>query len=295
MIVILGATGLVGSHLKMILKESGREVWSPNRQDLALLSRDDSCEQTQRLIAYFVKAKIVINTLGIAPGFGDQRQKDVYWIQKNILEIALEYKIPKIISFSALSRFTDSSKIPYLRYKYQLDEMVLNSPCQNPFENDCDLQRYIIKPSLIFDPKGKSTQFFKLLSKAPLLFLPKSAIRSQENLDENSYKVAPIILSDLLEFVMTLITRSLPSGTFELGSHTYLMSEYLRLFNPSLKTLSMPEPIFSGMMSLLKPIFPGVAGKYAFALLRAGSTPISDDFERVMGRKTMPIDSRLMI
>lgn len=300
MVIILGATGLVGSQLQTVFEAAGHNVWAPTRAELrSFFEGSQTVEEESKtdLKVRMRDAKILINTLGVAPGYGERKQREVYLLQEAILSIALELKIPTIISFSALSHAPNTEEIPYLRYKLAIDALLLTTDRKgDTSEIDNGLRRYIIKPSLIFDPKGKSTQFFKLLAKSPILSLPKLALRRGTSQEKNAgitqsypFEVSPITTEDLIEFVMTLLTENYPSGIYEVGGVNYLISEYLQLFNPKIKIMPVPEILFAKIMGAMKIILPSVAGKYAYQLLKAGSTPKQNDFPRVMGRAANPI------
>lgn len=61
---------------------------------------------------------------------------------------------------------------------------------------------------------------------------------------------------------------------------------YLKQFNPKLIILPLPEWIMKLSMGLLGLLMPAIAGKYAYQLLKAGSTHQRDDFLKVMGYPT---------
>lgn len=296
MIIILGSSGLIGSQLKEKFLAQGKTIWAPTRDELMLLKKgkeefdckSQSSRDYENILMYFRQATILISTIGIAPGLAEVAQREVYQLQKLILTIALEHQIPTIISFSALSH-AQSDAIPYLHYKYLLDEFLLNYKSSPENIDKSRLKRYVIKPSLVFSEVGESTRFFQRLAGFPIIGLPKLAIDPGKSIEAHQYEVTPIVLKELIEFVMTLLVQNVPSGVFEVGSHRYRLGEYLQSFNPDLKIVSIPEFVFKNMMSILKPIWPGITGRYAAMLLSAGSTPISDDFERIMGRKTARI------
>lgn len=260
MIILLGSTGMVGSHIAKALKQQNLEHWLPNRSELS---------QLDQLAEFINNETIIINAIGIAPGFGDAKHKAVYEVQKAFLDRCIELGVKKIISLSALSQYPNPNEIPYLKYKYALDQHLLES-------NICS---YIVRPSLVYADNGASTKFFKKLSKLPILAFPKNP----------NYAVSPIHIDDLVNFIMALLPLDLPSQIFEVGTEIITLSNYLKRFNPKLIILPLPEWMMATSMNVLGAVMPSIAGKYAFALLRAGSVNTRDDYQLIMGKKARKI------
>lgn len=260
MIVLLGSTGMVGSHIAKALKQQNLEHWLPNRSELS---------QLDQLAEFINNETIIINAIGIAPGFGDEKHKAVYEVQKAFLDRCIELGAQKIIYLSALTQYPNPTEIPYLKYKYALDQHLLES-------NICS---YIVRPSLVYADNGASTKFFKKLSKLPILAFPKNP----------NYAVSPIHIDDLVNFIMALLPLNLPSQTFEVGTEIIILSNYLKRFNPKLIILPLPEWMMATSMNVLGTVMPSIAGKYAFALLRAGSVNTRDDYQLIMGKKARKI------
>ena len=130
MIILLGSTGMVGSHIAKALKQQNREYWLPNRTELT---------QLDKLTELINHETIIINAIGIAPGFGENKHKTVYDVQKAFLDRCIELGVKKIISLSALSQYPNPTEIPYLKYKYALDQYLLDS----------NITSYIVRPSLV--------------------------------------------------------------------------------------------------------------------------------------------------
>lgn len=256
MIIILGGSGMVGSAIIQSLQKLQRSYWAPNRKELTEL---DS------LNTKITPDTIVINAIGIAPGFGEKKNHEVYIAQKQFLDRCIELGVTKIISLSALSQYPKPSEIPYLKYKYLLDEHLLKS----------NVTTYIVRPSLIYSEQGASTQFFKKLSKLPILAFPKNP----------NFAVSPIDIEDLTNFIIKLIELDLPSQIFEVGSGKISMSNYFKAFNHKIIICPLPEWMMAISMNALGVVLPSIAGKYAFALLRSGSINQRDDYTSIMGEK----------
>lgn len=260
MIILLGSTGMVGSHIAAALKQQNLECWLPNRSELT---------QLDKLTDLINHETIIINAIGIAPGFGETKHKAVYEVQKAFLDRCIELGVKKIISLSALSQYPNPTEIPYLKYKYALDQYLLDS----------NITSYIVRPSLVYADKGASTKFFKKLSKLPILAFPKNP----------NYAVSPIHIDDLVNFIMALLPMDLPSQTFEVGTEIITLGNYLKRFNSKLIILPLPEWMMATSMNVLGTVLPSIAGKYAFALLRAGSINTRDDYQSIMGKKARKI------
>lgn len=163
MIILLGGTGMMGRRIAHQLIQNKHDVWQPSRQWLLDFQNEDNTETLhQELQQKVSKDTILINTIGIAPGFGNQPHKTAYATQKAIIDYCLQQNINKVITLSALSHYPNPEDIPYLHYKYRLDNELLNSATTS----------YIVRPSLIYAKDGASTRFFKLLTKSPILAFP---------------------------------------------------------------------------------------------------------------------------
>lgn len=285
MIIVLGRTGLIGNALYQSLIAQGKEVWAPSREWLSAFDEDLSGRYALELSTYLTSNTIIINTLGLSPAIGERKQKALYDRLLKFFKIIVSARVGKIISLSALSHHEDSSKIPYLKYKYQLDQWLLAM----------HEETYIIKPSLVYSENGASTQFFKKLSQMPVVILPKmpetllpsgnsQAFQSQH---QKQYTVSPIQLDDLIMFIEKLMFGSFNAGIYEVGSEEITIEHYLRLFNPKLKVKEISERAFQIAMNAFGLIQPEIAGNYAYQLLKTGSTPKNNRFVEVVGRTAL--------
>ena len=260
MIIILGSSGVIGTHIIEKLKQNNINYCAPSRKEL---------NEPEKFDPILNQHTIIINAIGIAPGYGDAKHQAVYLAQKKFLDHCIKLGVQKIISLSALSQYDSPDDIPYLKYRRQLDQYLLNSTNST----------YIVRPSLVYSDKGVSTQFFKKLSKLPILAFP----------NKDGYCVSPIHIDDLVDFIVVLLNTNLPSQVFEVGTEKITLGNYLKLFNPKLIILPLPEWMMTLSMNMLGIVLPSIAGKYAYKLLKAGSFNQRDDFEKIMQRKAREV------
>ncbi|MHC5226371.1 hypothetical protein [Ignatzschineria sp. LJL83] len=287
MIILLGRTGMIGNALYQSLIAQGKEIWAPSRAWLSEFDKDVSGRYELELRAYLTADTMIINTLGLSPAIGDRKQKALYERLLKFFKIAVSARIGRILSLSALSHYADYAKIPYLKYKYQLDQWLLTMHEAS----------YIIKPSLVYAENGASTRFFQRLSQMPVIMLPKMPetlcsignARSFENqnLNQEQYSVSPIQLEDLIVFIEKLMFGDFNAGTYEVGSEDITIENYLRQFNSKLKVQTISERAFQIAMNAFGIIQPKIAGNHAYQLLKAGSTPKDNRFAEVVGRKAL--------
>lgn len=173
-IILLGATGLVGSEILKLLKNSQHEVLIPTRRKIENISSNmvqeinSSIPTALKTLDENSKAQVIICALGSTIKKA-KTQENFIKIDKELpLEIFKEYsKHTKVILISALGA-KSSSKIFYNRVKGELEDELIALKFK---------KTHIIKPSLIIGQRNEYRALEKLsqnLLKNINHFTPKS-------------------------------------------------------------------------------------------------------------------------
>lgn len=194
-ILLVGANGFIGSALLRHLLAAGHEVTACVRNPQALKQRHPqlpcvtadytshrTTAQWQPLLRGF---DVVINSVGVIRERGDNTFAQLHAQGPMALFAACATAgITAVIQISALgaghphgSRFLES--------KQQADAFLLGLP----------LQSYVLRPSLVYGPGGKSSLFFKAIAALPLIPLP----------DRGGQQVQPVAVDDLARIVAACV------------------------------------------------------------------------------------------
>src|SRR5688572_30511387 len=157
-VLVSGATGFIGSHLIDALLANGHEVIAAARNTHKLADRfmgvtvielDFTAPlQPKDLQAHLVNVDVVINTVGIIAETTTQSFRMLHGEFPRILFKACELAgVKRVIHISALGAEVDA-KSRYHASKYIADSYL----------RTLNIQSVIVKPSLVFGARGKSTE-----------------------------------------------------------------------------------------------------------------------------------------
>lgn len=215
-ILILGASGLIGSHLMQALGEAGCTVVGASRHRPAHVDAGQWCTLDfakmtepaawQALLPGF---DAVINCVGIIrephPGDFDTLQRAA---PVALFAACESLGIGRVVQISALGSAVDAAT-PYWRSKGAAE---------------LDLRRRklascIVRPSLVYGDEGASSQMFLLLATLPLCALPLAG----------RARVQPIHVDDLCAVLVKIITGSapMPAEIATVGPRALCLADYL--------------------------------------------------------------------
>lgn len=192
-ILILGASGFIGSHLAIALSRSGHEIICaikhfPPPTDLhnfTCIPVDYTCDFSIDVW----KARIsgintVINAIGIIKEQGEQTFEALHeWAPKALFSASAAEKM-LIIQISALGA-DERARSKYHVSKKAADDYLLSITDK----------AIIVQPSLVYGPGGASASIFNLMASLPLIPLPGAG----------DQKIQPIHIDDLTQAVVALI------------------------------------------------------------------------------------------
>jgi len=191
-ILVVGATGFVGSAIYRSLLESGYEVVAGIRNlkafDGASIKIDFvHLEDDKEFVTKLRGFDVVVNAVGIIAETKTQTFEQMHTIAPIVLfDACKEAGVKKVIHISALGSQQGTTK--YHRSKNKADEYL----------RDLDLDYAILHPSVVYGDDGKSTALFQALATLPLTPI----------VGDGEQKLQPIRIEDLVATVKQAIVSS---------------------------------------------------------------------------------------
>lgn len=236
-VLILGATGLIGSHAVRALRGAGCTVVGVSRRrpagelpqhwleaDLGDLTRE------QDWLPLLAGVDAVVNCVGIIREARPGDFERLHHAAPVALFAACErLGVRRVVQVSALGSHPDAATA-YWRSKGAAEVDLLAR----------DLDSTIIRPSLVYGEDGASSVMFRMLATLPALMMPMA----------HGARVQPIHVDDLVAVIVKLVTASSP-GPRELavvGPRATTMAGYLGDLRSGMQAppgwvLDLPLPI----------------------------------------------------
>ena len=186
-ILLTGASGFIGSHIKNVLDTAGFDVVAPSHHQadfMRMLSADD-------WLPLLDSIDVVINAVGIIVETKHHSFENLHAIAPSALFQACEKAgIERVIQLSALGA-DENSYTDYQRSKYQA-ELTLRKT---------DPDWFVLRPSLVYGEGGASMVLFKQLSQLPVIAFPEGG----------KQWIQPVHVSDLVYVVLECIKSETPT------------------------------------------------------------------------------------
>ncbi len=239
-IVVLGASGYVGSHLVSKLAERGADVRclvrrSSEPADMDFLRSCGARVFTGDLSSIdsatspaFDGADMAVHLIGsIAPHKGENLQELHLRKTQHLIDECVAYQIPRVLLVSALG-VSDQAKTKYHATKWQSEEALRSS----------QLQHLIARPSLIVG-RQVGQRDSKLVSRYCQLILNRPTVPLIEG---GTNKIQPVFIGDLAEALTNLIASGEFNGrAIELGGpEVVTMHQFVEML---MKVLGVDKPL----------------------------------------------------
>lgn len=216
-ILIVGASGFIGSHLATALADAGHEIICairqlPPQQELAgftIIPVDYTCDLTaDDWKATLSGIDIVINAVGIIKERGKQTFEALHVHAPKTLFKACAAVHIQVIQISALGADKEAASRYHLSKKVA-DDYLLSVASK----------AIIVQPSLVYGPGGASANLFNLLASLPIIPLPGAG----------DQKIQPIHISDLTQAIVALIKNEQYFGkrVHLVGPEPLILQQYL--------------------------------------------------------------------
>jgi len=274
-ILLCGASGFVGRHLEIALRDAGHQVRRGVRQprgagDIAIDYRNDS--DIASWIPRLAGIDAVVNAVGVLRDSKTQPMAQLHdAVPRALFAAAAQSGIKRIVQISALGAGSGINTA-YMQSKQAADD----------FLQTLDVDWAILRPSLIYGKDGASTHMFMLLSHMPLLILPEAG----------KQMVQPVHIDDIAQAVVNLLcaTGSPPLRQIiecvgaEEVTLAGLISSYRtqRGGNPPI-VLAVPKIMLNTVAWIGDRIPALPVGSDTLEMLAAGSTGNGDRFVSLLG------------
>jgi NADH dehydrogenase len=286
-IVVIGATGFVGSHLVPWLAGSGHRVRAISRSGRTVSDWPESVvglagdvETGNGLAAAMLGADAVVHLVAIPRETGGRNfeQVNVHGVER-ALEAAREAGVRRFVHLSALG-VTDDPKLRFLSSKWRGEALVRESM----------LDWVVIRPPLLF---GEGDGFFNLI-KTTLTWWSPGIVAIP---GDGGTRFQPLSVDDLALAIERSLTDAGRAGSvYELGGPDYLtyadiVDRVMAVTGRRRLKLNMPIPLISALTTVtdrLLPIFP-VSHDQIGSLSQPNFTDL-DAFERAFGKSPRPLD-----
>ncbi|WP_018153066.1 SDR family oxidoreductase [Leeia oryzae] len=240
-VLVLGASGLIGSHVTTALRLAGHEVTGVGRRQPASTDAHhwqvidfDRMTTPEAWLPLLDSIDAVVNCVGI---IREPRPGDFDLLHRAVpvaLFAACEQRsVPRVIQVSALGS-AETAPTPYWRTKGAAETDLLQR----------QLNATILRPSIVYGPQGASSKMFRMLATLPMLAMPFA----------RRARVQPIHAADLAEVVVKLITmqEGAPKVLATVGPRDMTMAEYLEDLRSGMQAapgmvLDLPDVVSSVM------------------------------------------------
>lgn len=269
-ILLSGASGFIGSHIAEALHAGGHEVVAVTRANGVDFMRMQAVDDWLCLLAGI---DVVINSVGIITETRGQTFEAVHHHAPAALFQACVHRgIKRVIQISALG--ADACAVtPYQLTKKAADDVL----------RSLALEWFVLRPSLVFGPGGKSTVLFQRLARLPVIPLP----------GRGTQRIQPVHVDDLVAAVMLCLTATQVQRTIDVvGPRAMTFAEWLqRLRIHSGRamglTFSIPDVLLMALSQLLRHAFP-LLQPDNLRMLQLGNTADVHPLAQLLGR--MPRD-----
>ena len=264
-ILLIGATGFIGSHIAKVLKAQGHHVVGCVRNP-ARDSNDIPCnfytDTSKNVWKKRLKNKdCVINAVGIITQTRHNTFETVHTeAPKALFDACKDLKIKRIIHISALG-VSKKSQTAYNNTKKAADDYLLS----------LNLPAVILRPSWLYGAGSRSFELLCAFSALPITPL----------VDNGAYKVQPIKIEEFARAVAWLVQDQTLSGIVEVGGAQKLpisrMHEFLRQWLKLKPTYALPIPsvIVKHLVKLGDTVFKGPVNSASFDMLTRNN--VTDD------------------
>ncbi|HQS57530.1 MAG: hypothetical protein B7Y56_09345 [Gallionellales bacterium 35-53-114] len=274
-ILLCGASGFVGRHLEIALRDAGHQVRRGVRlprgaDDIAINYRLDT--EIADWLPRLKGIDAVVNAVGVLRDSKAQPMAQLHdAVPRALFAAAAQSGIKRIVQISALGAGSGINT-SYMQTKQAADD----------FLQTLDVDWAILRPSLIYGKDGASTRMFMLLSHMPLLMLPEGGRQMLQ----------PVHIDDIAQAVIKLLaaTGSPPLrqiiecvGAEEVTLAGLIASYRMQRGGKAPLVLAVPGFMLNSVAWIGDRIPALPVGNDTLEMLAAGSTGNGDRFVKLLG------------
>ncbi|MDB5777657.1 MAG: hypothetical protein JWP79_2169 [Polaromonas sp.] len=288
-ILVVGASGFIGSRLVRALAAQGHHVVGASRSrephsPLWAFVRVDFAQVPEPAwwVPQLQGIDVVINAVGIFRESASQTFEALHHRAPVALFAACALaEVPRVIQLSALGSDHQAATAYHLS-KRAADEALRGLP----------VTATIVQPSLVYAPQGASARFFNQLAVLPVLALPEGAL------------VQPVHIDDVVRGILALVApapAALPQaasrtlafvGPVPLTLRHYLaeLRQALGLARPA-AVLELPGRLCLALAAVAGRFPAGFVDRDAVSMLLRGNVADPEPFTRLLGHPPRPVAS----
>ena len=279
-ILIVGASGFIGSHLATALADAGHEIVCairklPPREELAgfaYIPVDYTCEITMNEWKTTLSGiDVVINAVGIIREQGRQTFEALHERAPKALFAACASANIQVIQISALGADKAASSHYHLSKKAADDYLF-----------SVTSKAVIVQPSLVYGPGGASASLFNLLASLPIIPLPGAG----------DQKIQPIHISDLTQAIVALINNKQYFGkrVYLVGPEPLTLQKYLEELRQMMRLgpgrfVHIPLKLVELAAQIGKWLKKGIFDVETWQMLKRGNIADSEITKKLLGRE----------
>lgn len=265
-VLLTGASGFVGRKILQVLEGRGHEVVGVSRANGIdfrwMLAEADWRPQLKGVEA-------VVNSVGIIVESVDQRFDTLHHRAPGALFRACAAAgVRRVVQISALGAVPGAAT-GYLRSKHAGDEILRGLP----------LEGWVLRPSLVYGPGGRSTALFRRLSGLPLIPL----------VGQGDQRIQPVHLDDLAAAVAICLETAIEARTVDVvGPQVMTFAQWLQRLRAQsgrheARTLPLPVPWLLALSRIGRHLMP-LCHPDNLRMLQQGSTADPAPLAALLGR-----------
>jgi nucleoside-diphosphate-sugar epimerase len=223
-VLLIGATGFLGSHLSQAMLAAGHEVIHVRRRTragrmapgLRCIPGDFAVDhQPADWVARLQGVDVVVNAAGILRESRSQRFEAIHVRGPCALfDACVQAGVRRVVQVSALGADA-SARSAYHHSKRTADEHLLRLP----------VSAAVVRPSLLYGPGGTSARLFSLLAALPLLPVP----------GKGQQMIQPLHVEDAVRAILALLPEKACQGRVDLvGPAPLSLKDFLLTLRQSL-------------------------------------------------------------
>ncbi|HEY0502251.1 MAG TPA: SDR family oxidoreductase [Lysobacter sp.] len=279
-VLVVGATGLIGAAIVQALLRRGHDV-TPGVRDTAQALRRWPGRRAVAVdmaldvgvadwVARLMGIEAVVNAAGIfREHAGDTFHAVHEAAPKALFEACTRARVRRVVQVSALGADPRAESAFHLS-KRAADHALLDLP----------LDACVVRPSLVFSPRGASTRLFLAWASGPWMLLP----------GDGGQRIQPVHLDDVADAVVRLLeSPTVPATLDAVGPAPITLRAYLATLRRQLglapaRSFDVPPAWLQAAASLLQRGRRGGFATDALRMLERGNTGDAKAMEAVLGR-----------
>lgn len=274
-LLLSGASGFMGRNIAAALHAAGHQVNA--------VSRQNGVDFTQMLTArdwlpHLDNIDAVINAVGIIGERGSQRFAPLHTQAPIALFQACQQAgLKRVLQISALGADENAFSAYHLS-KRKADD----------FLRSCDLDWFVLRPSLTYGRGGKSTQLFLRLAALPRIPV----------IGDGQQVLQPVHINDVVATVLQALSTSESKQTLDIvGTETFTFAQWLQLMRhaqglPPAKLLRCPFSLAIGLTYFARYLNPMCQAEN-LRMLQRGYRGDSQQLIRFLGRPPQSCNGQL--